>query len=68
MNGFDYAQPGPSDYTIESIFFINRPIVDLIIFTSLSNESDDNDYSYGVEHARSGRALCRTCGSLIPNR
>ncbi|XP_027053087.1 uncharacterized protein LOC113680267 [Pocillopora damicornis] len=31
-------------------------------------ESDYNDYSYGVEYARSGRALCRTCDSLIPNR
>ncbi|RMX38460.1 hypothetical protein pdam_00016793, partial [Pocillopora damicornis] len=33
-----------------------------------ARESDYNDYSYGVEYARSGRALCRTCDSLIPNR
>ncbi|RMX38461.1 hypothetical protein pdam_00016792, partial [Pocillopora damicornis] len=32
-----------------------------------ARESDYNDYSYGVEYARSGRALCRTCDSLIPN-
>ena len=50
-------------------FFVHCPPTsywDENLFSFVLSQGFDDSYRYGVEHARSGRAQCRTCYNLIP--